>query len=1023
MNALDVSELLSLIDNGVKDLASSERTIQAINEFQSDPLVLDNRLPDYIADLTRGVLEKSSEEQYAISEIFYNFCKVCTWKKVRRQLNPDIYHLPTVLGLLKEEHNSEKHWKFHYLCLIWLSLLSMSPFKLENGPEVYEVANTFQSSPLFKPVISSIHSELFIRNKELFWEHLAAGDIEITALRMMLKHLAASSLQVQIEFITEEFLNEIVHKVVNEHFDTEEQGIEVIKMLPKLCHLQLGRGNWDSVEELISFFFMHIGRPFTEFRYKLARNLGKIVNSINKYDPNLSLELVESVLNDTVELIDNQASDAIDIDMLHSYLLILAELARFKLLQKEHLQLINDKVIPRTISFQQLRMSSIMGQRIRDATNYICWSIARNVTDIPHDINRSLTFSLLMNSMTDYDHVIRRSSSAALQELIGRHGFRIMNHAIIVKIVELPVSNLSNCFEENLINIINGFGAEPECIGFILDWLLNITILQNYHIPTVKHACKTFSKVYTHKGEYKDIVKKRILDFGIRAKVDAFNGSKFIYLFNTLPVEVQEKEGLTLSVQCFGRLLENKVTATGSAIQEFKILCYLKFVAQYPDYVFDEEAVTYLFQLIRIIQDTDQDFEEIGKLYNTLIAAASAKGDTMFKDASSKSLFWETFYKFVRFNNTLSCSALPNVSPSMFKQCFYQLVPSMDCNSKATLIDTVREDISKVKSMDLLYDILDLLDDYTITERGDVGRIVRTSVARLIQKHLSQFTTDPKMKEKCSNKLLRLIGETQDELKQLSFTILKTMYNTSYDDDLGSFNANILQFYHSNFKGNREFWKGYIMSAGAIHSTDKQITSAIDEFLRYYATLTEEEQLELTNELIRIVPSAKELQDIKANGIKQSILGGTSREITKQTITMVTFWHRIFESGIKIHPQFNFKGVFAKFYNLQLSKQSSSLRLAIIRIFPLLSSSHSLNTKDRVASIEFTNTVLKTLWKMTTAIKTPGALSTLQCTALNSIAVILLEHEKAELAKKLLSNTVGTKPDLNGLEVKELLIA
>lgn len=173
--------------------------------------------------------------------------------------------------------------------------------------------------------------------------------------------------------------------------------------------------------------------------------------------------------------------------------------------------------------------------------------------------------------------------------------------------------------------------------------------------------------------------------------------------------------------------------------------------------------------------------------------------------------------------------------------------------------------------------------------------------------------------------------------------------------------SSILNFRHKQGLS-EEFWKGYAVSAGAIHFTDSQLTSSIDSFIVYYRSLSPSQQLELCHDLIRIIPSAKQIAESRIRDRnKDPLTGGMRFDTIKFTIHCVKFWTRIMESGLVVlHPNFNFQGVFAKFYNLHLL-DCTTLRVSVIKFFPFLAISCYHTMRENADQKNLSNIILKRL--------------------------------------------------------------
>lgn len=1045
MEQKSIDDLLLSIENGLINLSESRPIIDAINQFQPDPLILDKSMPRYIELLTKQFFVSSQQQMSDIGDIFYNFSKVCTVKKVMRHLSTDIFLLPMLVKLLKENNQSTSDWHTEYLVLAWINIIIMSPFKLDNDRELYELTLPYKTSQVLHPIVSSLQSELFIRNKELFYDNINVHGLDLLTVNATLK-LVASNQHKLDKFIDPQLLQRITKYCLEEfHHSNELEGLLILKILPKLCNLHILEENWGSVEDIISWILNNLDSPFTELRFKLARNFGKIVTLIKKYADDMAQELVELCICDVVSLLKDKARETIDSDTLHSYLLIIAEFSRFKLIPDNLLKNLVKDIIPHTIKFQQLRIAHIQGHLVRDATNFICWSLARNY-ESSDDITRKIFVNLLMCSMFDHDLVIRRSANAALQEVLGRGAQYFLDNDTTMKIIELPVGNLTASYLENTIRLCEVFsGSHPAYTEFMIEWLLDYNVAQNYDLHIVKLTCQTLRKLFfdnKKSSQYMKIdeIDKRLftimesLGKNMTESQDIIACCRFSYMTAELGLdnigEVNEKIPF-LAEKAFKRITETKFGRATSPTESFKIMSFLKYLNarlvnndSHLAFELNSSVVNKIFQAVRYFSDSDKNYSEVKNLFIPIVSTISSL-DTISIQPADYELFWTTYYRFIKFNNHLCCSALPCINPIQFTDLFHELMPLLSCASKSQLLNSLSERLNGVVSVDislrnrLVYSIVELLDDYTISEQGDIGRLVRTSAILLIKRHRTIFINDDEnLKTKVCLKLLRLSGEPLDTLRRYSFSILCETFGLKFEENR-EINPQILEFYHTYFPKSREFWEGYLMSAGAIHSTDKQITSAVNSFLLYYNQLTNEEKLDLCNELVRIIPTAKVIQTMGRSTISKNSLGCPQRDIIKTTLTLLTFWQRILESNIQIDNKFNFQGVYAKFYNLHLLNCSPRLKTAVVRLFPLLAINYT--TTNGNGDKGFVNNIIRRLWKLANSPTSKKEFTQLHRTSLEGLVQVFLEFRQEQKVALLRERSLN-KDTLKTVKETDLLI-
>nr|KAJ3417659.1 hypothetical protein HK105_000960 [Polyrhizophydium stewartii] len=182
----------------------------------------------------------------------------------------------------------------------------------------------------------------------------------------------------------------------------------------------------EETEETIGLLIEGLRDKDTVVRWTAAKGVGRLANRLSYELADDIVGSVIEILGEDVVLVDGSpqrasvagASDA----SWHGALLALAELARRGLLLEPRMRECMPWVM-RALSFDQRRGTHSVGAHVRDAACYVCWSFARAYApQVLEPFAGDLARCLVVTSVTDREINIRRASSAAFQENVGRHG-------------------------------------------------------------------------------------------------------------------------------------------------------------------------------------------------------------------------------------------------------------------------------------------------------------------------------------------------------------------------------------------------------------------------------------------------------------------------------------------------------------------------------------------------------------------------------------------------------------------------
>lgn len=1041
-----ISTLQAYLDENICTITDEnfDKLSSVINEFEQDPSLLifssngENRLYHYVECLTLDLELADSKGILLRSKVFYNMSKLVTWKRIVTYLPTTIYQLPHLLALLPEvATRGEESWYISYMILSWIYTVVLSPFKLEKScNEIYHITAQYETFQSLKPIVSRIHSQLLIKNSELF--NSMKDELDPLTMNYLLKSASAKHL----------FDPELVVKICKKYLEDSSSGTLMnLKLLPKLFKMSALSENWALMEDIISWFLSNMNNNFTRFRFKLAHSFAEIIRCLisELHEEGAAKEIIDARVEDSVKLLSSPSSwDLLDSDFLHTNLLVIAELSG--VITKhwpEMSKRISDHIIPQASKFQQLRLNSIKGSQIKDASNFICWSVARsnrNGEVLDRKVMTNIYLNLLMCSIFDRDLMVRRSANAALQEVLGRYisPMKILDNRTVLRIIELPIINLAASYSENVLNvyeILLRTNSSEYFLSYFADWVVDYNLLANHDLLVVRLTIEALFQLLSKYSRSADGRVTAKLRSSINCAIEFRKPLTSIKLLSLLIMLCDKDIDVSLASHSnMDKLYEIYVSTLKFSHNQIKTNLFgfsvmLKYwiltIEKFGTFTMNEKKSELFFRIMRVIPDEDNQMAIFVPLVKQFVLRISADGQ-VWRSSGDKTKFWSKFESYVRINNTLICSALPELTPTRFLKIFYAVLPSLDCARKSQVIDSLADRLPVVVTYDhsVLTTIAGLLNDYTITQQGDVGRYVRISSAKLVAQNIELFSgrQNEHLRKVIILSLMRLSAEQVKDLKVICFDILCRLFDYDIEINKKKINSQLLEFQHLIFKGHcTEFWQGYLLSGGAIHFSDAEVTSLIDDFLKhYYFVLEEQDRLDLCNCLIRVIPSAKDIIEFQQDENRNGKTISTRQDILKTAISHLTFWLRIMESGIEIDSRFNFEGVYAKLYNLHLL-DNHLLRISVIKLFPHLitSSCPSAPTENSGLTDSIIKRLLMLLQRecLSSGEKSP----VLRNTIFEALAQIYLHfNAESHLAKIRTAST--TKQGVMQLSESEMLI-
>eukprot|EP00750_Incisomonas_marina_P008311 INCI15429.2.p1 GENE.INCI15429.2~~INCI15429.2.p1 ORF type:complete len:1175 (+),score=212.74 INCI15429.2:182-3706(+) len=174
------------------------------------------------------------------------------------------------------------------------------------------------------------------------------------------------------------------------------------------------------IEDVIDLLLCGLRDSDTIVRWSAAKGLGRITLRLP------TKVLADVVVGSILELFTDGEGDS----AWHGGCLALAELARRGLLLPARLGDVIPKVLT-ALQYDKRRGAHSVGMHVRDAACYVCWAFARAYApDIMSPFVLDLSRGMLKTALCDREVNCRRAASAAFQENVGRQGAQNFKHGI-----------------------------------------------------------------------------------------------------------------------------------------------------------------------------------------------------------------------------------------------------------------------------------------------------------------------------------------------------------------------------------------------------------------------------------------------------------------------------------------------------------------------------------------------------------------------------------------------------------------
>ncbi|GAB6032084.1 hypothetical protein CHUAL_010448 [Chamberlinius hualienensis] len=517
-----IEQIKSVYKNSVCLERCLEQFTNIFDKYQEQPHLLDPYLDIYLSQLLDVAMDSHSEDalKHQCFKLLYTITKVRGYKVVLRHLPHEVSHLEPVLYLLDQQDSRDTTtWETRYMLLLWLSIIVMIPFQLTRldantatelgkkrsvvdrildagkhyimtNDKPQDAAAYLTSRFVTRPDVKGVHLERFID-----WTLNGASIGQMSALALLFKHgkredllpLASRVLnnlqKKDIKSVNNTILRKLFMKL------TQRLGITFLK--PRIASWRYQRGSRslelnltsqqpssqsrdisneeddedfdvpEEIEIILQNLLMGLNDKDTVIRWSAAKGIGRVAGRLPK-------ELADEVVGSVLELFSSRDRDAV----WHGGCLALAELGRRGLLLPERLSDVVPVVI-KGLVYDEQKGSYSVGDHIRDAACYVCWSFARayDPLELKPYVN-DISSALLTVTVFDREIHCRRAASAAFQENVGRQGTFPHGIDIVTTADYFAVGNRTNAFT----NISVFIAQYPEYTKALINHLIELKI-------------------------------------------------------------------------------------------------------------------------------------------------------------------------------------------------------------------------------------------------------------------------------------------------------------------------------------------------------------------------------------------------------------------------------------------------------------------------------------------------------------------------------------------------------------------
>lgn len=965
------------------------------NEYEELPRLLDGDLQWYIATITDTYLglrksdlptQNRTELCESLCELVYVLAKVRGYKFVLNFFDNDVYMIRKLLDILQDDYVGDFET---YTVLLWLSSLVMVPFPLTtiecnieqqistmaakhmalhtNASKCQVMALALLSNLVTRPDCTHLLKE-YVQSISDEWatmlaEHklghlLALNQILKRHSRLEVCELAEHILTMVVVHDLAQLKHNLAYRVNSMHV------LYLVKISSKICRISISRDNYDSVSLIVNSYIHDIMSTLGErldakLRETIAKNLSRIVSYLNAKAVNYADQLVWFVIGqlgvpelqgNTFQTL-NFTPESFDMSRYHTVTLFLGFLALTKAVSSSFIPTIIS-VFHSTCTISKRTYYSATGSQIRDSSCFCAWAVLKSLSvddfaalgSADPSMWDSVFLDLMAVTIFDEDFTIRRCGIAVLQEFVGRFGSQYFRE-------KFPGMD-DNDIGVLTLSFIERFGSST--VGNLHDSHELITGVLDLGIPASVFLGPLHEET-TNKEvpfEFRKLGSRYLSPLMEKQSRVQWNVPK-MFNISDIVADVRElfQNGDHASLYTLAELYLHGHLSKHDTDLISRMVCDISLEGHHEISTKAESLLHWYNVEMLLTSKLDPNLGQNVIAMSMLAPTSSLTQElsevfSFLANSASLAVSLDTLFRHLSRGSTLLArTSVPYIlAQDGTEQILYTVTDfSVDADVRSDIIGALSGLLTEPVHPTVSSIVLDLLDDYTLTNQGDVGLKVRGACILLVEENLAIFqSVGPDLERK----LVRLAAEPMDRIRVASFRLLckvkqETRFDSHFDiymsdyrlyfDDLG-------QFYESHVDDTLRpaFWKGMVHTAGALKGNNTLINISFRRcLLLVYRESADIVVMELAR-FLRIPP-------------QQKVVSLSQR--TKKTFnTTLNFLGKLFDCFVLFGPKFEFNTLYVRAYNLHINNSDLTRIGLVLRVLQFLATwgtPHDIQSRSR----------------------------------------------------------------------------
>lgn len=938
----------------------TNKLVQTIDEFEASPKLLDEDLHVHFDQLLNAFykvrvssghrLPNTGLYLQSISKIVYTFAKVRGFKYISQLFTTNIYKVPEIVELLEGYELINGVDDELFVSLLWISNLVLVPFPFDLVTAEMELLLLLISVRIYKVILRVLdHYDSMSKNLDIatvIMSRLLSRLDQITLrfeflnLKGRSNHLgylmALNKLVKRIRWSEENGLVEITNCIWNVTINNTSDDMSFllpyrVKLMGKLVQLYSTQKDYTNITNVINALHDIAETPSTinyDLKYTIAKTMYIAYNLISQVAVNYADQYLEYVWN---QMFLNPKEDLgqYHIGLLFYGYIFLNGLGRNSLdITFKLISLVGINLYPENDSHNKL------GTNIREATLFCYYGFVRELGGkkrkdlLYHDdqltIINSVFYNLLKLVMFDSEIYIRRCALAVVQEYLGRLGLLLdESNEFQLKAMELLATQ--GILRQNL-ELIQSTIEEFVKLGVPVKFFLLILIEK-----MLEPSCPNLER------------RRKVLHWYITTKSTTNNINKLpLAALADYPILFDENH-LISSLSSENSLLDldtRLMILVGIGQWENSLVLQFK-----KEFVFNPSRDSILKGENRLkIHDHDHD-HDVSSLIPIFKAVNIREYDVgVFIQFMETAPLWQWSYilSLIPHHKILAqCILWHPQCP--WDVCLLVEDASVHYTIRTLLIQGVSTTWDKVlRPWDTYKKVgcaIRWLDDYTMTNQGDVGSHLRRASMKLIESKLSEFYNSD---HEILPRLVRMMGEGIDGVRkqamQLAISFLKMKEPERYlIEELNDYSSYFRWYFNGYselwYSWRKDFWKGLVTTLGSTVGSRILINGCFNEFYLFYIKADSRTRGDVIDDIIDLM-----ILDVIN---KPNLTKSEWNKHTKIVSLAVRVILRMMESGLikslLLLPEDELKHkLYVRCYNLTLSKTCDDRMISIIKILHLM---------------------------------------------------------------------------------------